>query len=174
MRRALATDHPLISLAAFRTLTFRLSMRGGGFFRGCLSALPFLLPLLFQVGFGLDPVTSGTLVLGLFVGNLGMKPATSWLIRNISFRRIMLINASIAVATMLGCALLSAQTPHALIFRSAGVAVAGALLRLTSLGHGGVQTVADFHITIVVIAVLAVVATVDFFRVPANAGEGLR
>jgi hypothetical protein len=58
--------------------------------------------------------------------------------------------------------------------RSAGVAVAGALLRLTSLGHGGVQTVADFHITIVVIAVLAVVATVDFFKVPANAGEGLR
>jgi hypothetical protein len=56
-----------------------------------------------------------------------------------------------------------------------GVAVAGALLRLTSHGHeGGVQTVTDFQITFVIIAVLAVVAMIDFFKVPANAGEGLR
>jgi EmrB/QacA subfamily drug resistance transporter len=116
VRRALRIDHPMISLAAFRTLTFRLAMRGGGFFRGCLAALPFLLPLLFQLGFGLDPVTSGTLVLGIFVGNLGMKPATTWLIRNISFRRLMLANAGIAVATILGFTLLTAQTPHALVF----------------------------------------------------------
>ncbi len=219
VRRALRIDHPMISLAAFRTLTFRLSMRGGGFFRGCLATLPFLLPLLFQLGFGLDPVTSGTLVLGIFVGNLGMKPATTWLIRNISFRRIMLVNASIAVVTILCCALLTAQTPHALIFAlliisgmarsmqfttlstlafsdvpkpvmgsantlfsmqqqaatACGVAIAGALLRLTSHGHeGGVQAVVDFQIAFVVIAMLAVVAMADFFKVPANAGEGLR
>jgi EmrB/QacA subfamily drug resistance transporter len=217
-RRALRIDHPMISLTAFRTLTFRLAMRGGGFFRGCLAALPFLLPLLFQLGFGLDPVTSGTLVLGIFVGNLGMKPATTWLIRNISFRRLMLANASIAVATILGFTLLTAQTPHALIFavliisgmarsmqfttlstlafsdvpkpsmgsantlfsmqqqaaNACGVAVAGALLRLTSHAHEGAQTVADFQIAFVVIAVFAVVAMVDFFKVPANAGEGLR
>jgi EmrB/QacA subfamily drug resistance transporter len=219
VRRELRIDHPMISLAAFRTLTFRLAMRGGGFFRGCLATLPFLLPLLFQVGFGLDPVTSGTLVLGIFVGNLGMKPATTWLIRNISFRRIMLVNASIAVATMLGCALLTAQTPHAAIFalliisgmarsmqfttlstlafsdvpkptmgsantlfsmqqqaaNAVGVAVAGALLRLTShANEGGVQSVTDFQITFVIIAVLAVIAMADFFKVPPNAGEGLR
>jgi hypothetical protein len=47
-------------------------------------------------------------------------------------------------------------------------------LRLTSHAHDGVQTVADFQITFVVIAVFAAVAMVDFFRVPANAGEGLR
>jgi EmrB/QacA subfamily drug resistance transporter len=219
VRRALRLDDPMISLAAFRTLTFRLAMRGGFFFRACLAALPFLLPLLFQVGFGLDPVTSGTLVLALFAGNLGMKPATTWLIKNISFRRIMIVNASIAVATMIGCALLTAHTPHTLIVamlivsgmaRSmqfttlstlafsdvpkaimgsantlfsmqqqaanvVGVAIAGALLRLTSHAHeGGVQSITDFQITFVLIAVLAVVAMVDFFKVPANAGEGLR
>jgi len=90
-------------------------MRGGGVFRGCLAALPFLLPLLFQVGFGLDPVTSGTLLLALFAGNLGMKPATSWILRHVRFRRTMLVSGCVAVATMLGCAMLTAQTPHVLI-----------------------------------------------------------
>jgi MFS family permease len=148
-----------------------------------------------------------------------MKPATSWLIRNVSFRRIMLVNASIAVVTILCCTLLTPQTPHALIFallivsgmarsmqfttlstlafsevpkpimgsantlfsmqqqaaNTCGVAIAGALLRLTSHGHeGGVQTVADFQIAFVVVAMLAAVAMIDFFKVPANAGEGLR
>src|SRR5208283_378854 len=115
IRRGLNTREPLISLVAFRTVTFRLAMRGGGVFRGCLAALPFLLPLLFQVGFGLDPVTSGTLLLGLFAGNLGMKPATSWILRHVRFRRTMLVSGCVAVATMLGCAMLTAQTPHVLI-----------------------------------------------------------
>lgn len=115
VRRGLNAPEPLISLEAFRTLTYRLAMRGGGVFRGCLSAVPFLLPLLFQVGFGLDPVTSGTLVLAIFAGNLGMKPATSWIIRHFKFKRIMLTSGCIAVATMMGCALLTAHTPHVLI-----------------------------------------------------------
>ena len=115
IRRGLHTKDPLISIEAFQTLTYRLAMRGGGVFRGCLSAIPFLLPLLFQVGFGLDPVTSGTLVLAIFAGNLGMKPAATWIIRRFNFRRIMVTSGCIAVATMLVCALLTAHTPHILI-----------------------------------------------------------
>jgi EmrB/QacA subfamily drug resistance transporter len=219
VRRALKITAPLISLDAFKTRTFQLAMRGGGFFRGCLTTIPFLLPLLFQVGFGLDAVTSGTLVLGVFIGNLGMKPATSWIIRHIRFRRIMLVSACVAVATLLCFAMLTAQTPHALIIallivsgmarsmqfttlstlafsdvpkpamggantlfsmqqqaaNACGVAVAGALLRMVSLAHeGGVQTVADFQVTFIIIAVLAVVSMIDFVKVPANAGEALR
>ena len=115
VQRSLNMSAPLISLVAFHTLTFRLAMRGGGIFRGCLVALPFLLPLLFQVGFGLDPVTSGTLLLGIFIGNLGMKPATSWILRYVGFRRTMLVSGCIAIATMLGCAMLTVQTPQVLI-----------------------------------------------------------
>ena len=115
IRRGLQTKEPLISLEAFQTLTYRLAMRGGGVFRGCLSAIPFLLPLLFQVGFSLDPVASGTLVLAIFAGNLGMKPVATWIIRRFKFKRIMLTSGCIAVATMLCCGLLTAQTPHVFI-----------------------------------------------------------
>jgi EmrB/QacA subfamily drug resistance transporter len=218
VRRGVSSQAPLISLEAFRTLTYRLAMRGGGVFRGCLAALPFLLPLLFQVGFGLDPVTSGTLILAIFAGNLGMKPATSFILRRIRFNRIMQVSGAIAVATMLGCALLTAQTPHVVIIvllvvsglarsmqfttlstlafsdvpkpamggantlfsmqqqaaNACGVAVAGALLRLAALSHGGEQTVADFKLAFVSIAVIAVISMTDFFKVPHNAGEALR
>jgi hypothetical protein len=44
-------------------------MYGGSLFRASISAVPFLLPLLFQVGFGMDPFHSGLLVLAVFVGN---------------------------------------------------------------------------------------------------------
>jgi MFS family permease len=174
--------------------------------------------LLFQVGFGLDPVTSGTLMLAIFAGNLGMKPATTWVLRHFRFRRIMLVSGCIALATMLGCALLTAQTPHVVIVallvvsglarsmqftslstlafsdvpkpamggantlfsmqqqaaNACGVAFAGALLRLAPFSHGGVQTVADFQFTFVVIAVLGAIAMTDFYKVPQNAGEALR
>src|SRR6201999_205455 len=106
IRRGLSRPEPLIPFSAFKALTFRLSIRGGGVFRACLSAVPFLLPLLFQVGFGLDPVTSGTLLLAVFAGNLGMKPATTWVLRTVGFRRAMIGSAVVALATMLGCAAL--------------------------------------------------------------------
>ena len=200
-------------------MTFRLAIRGGGVFRGCLATLPFLLPLLFQIGFGLDPLTSGTLILGLFAGNLGMKPATSWILRHVRIRRTMLVSGCVAIATMLVCALLTANTPHALIVamlvvsglarsmqfttlstiafsdvpkpamggantlvsmqqqaaNACGVAIAGALLRIVAMAHGGgTQTVGDFQFTVLAIAIIAAIAMVDFVKVPPNAGEALR
>jgi EmrB/QacA subfamily drug resistance transporter len=112
IRRGRSRPDPLIPFAAFKALTFRVSMRGGGVFRACLSAVPFLLPLLFQVGFGLDPVTSGTLLLAVFAGNLGMKPATTWVLKTVGFRRAMIGSATIGLATIVGCAALTVTTPH--------------------------------------------------------------
>ncbi|MBN0602872.1 MFS transporter, partial [Pseudomonas aeruginosa] len=80
-------------------------------FRASISAVPFLLPLLFQVGFGMDPFHSGLLVLAVFVGNLTIKPATTPLIRWLGFRRLLLINGALNVCSLLACALLTPQTP---------------------------------------------------------------
>ncbi|MDU7334403.1 MAG: MFS transporter, partial [Klebsiella pneumoniae] len=77
-RRAAA---PMVRLDALQVPTFRVTMYGGSLFRASISAVPFLLPLLFQVGFGMDPFHSGLLVLAVFVGNLTIKPATTPLIR---------------------------------------------------------------------------------------------
>ena len=67
------------------------------------------------VGFGIDPFHSGLLVLAVFVGNLTIKPATTPLIRWLGFRRLLLINGALNVASLLACALLTPQTPVWLI-----------------------------------------------------------
>lgn len=107
-RRAAA---PMVRLDALQVPTFRVTMYGGSLFRASISAVPFLLPLLFQVGFGMDPFHSGLLVLAVFVGNLTIKPATTTLIRWLGFRRLLLINGALNVCSLLACALLTPQTP---------------------------------------------------------------
>ncbi|EPY5305755.1 MFS transporter [Klebsiella pneumoniae] len=107
-RRAAA---PMVCLDALQVPTFRVTMYGGSLFRASISAVPFLLPLLFQVGFGMDPFHSGLLVLAVFVGNLTIKPATTPLIRWLGFRRLLLINGALNVCSLLACALLTPQTP---------------------------------------------------------------
>ncbi|HHC3964872.1 TPA: MFS transporter [Klebsiella pneumoniae] len=107
-RRAAA---PMVRLDALQVPTFRVTMYGGSLFRASISAVPFLLPLLFQVGFGMDPFHSGLLVLAVFVGNLTIKPATTPLIRSLGFRRLLLINGALNVCSLLACALLTPQTP---------------------------------------------------------------
>ncbi|EIX9268936.1 MFS transporter [Klebsiella pneumoniae] len=107
-RRAAA---PMVRLDALQVPTFRVTIYGGSLFRASISAVPFLLPLLFQVGFGMDPFHSGLLVLAVFVGNLTIKPATTPLIRWLGFRRLLLINGALNVCSLLACALLTPQTP---------------------------------------------------------------
>ncbi|SWW59026.1 putative MFS-family transport protein [Klebsiella pneumoniae] len=107
-RRAAA---PMVRLDALQVPTFRVTMYGGSLFRASISAVPFLLPLLLQVGFGMDPFHSGLLVLAVFVGNLTIKPATTPLIRWLGFRRLLLINGALNVCSLLACALLTPQTP---------------------------------------------------------------
>lgn len=103
--------HPLPDLSAWRIQTFRVTMNGGALFRSAVSAVPFLAPLMLQVGFGLDPFVAGLYVLALFAGNLGMKPMTSFVLRTFGFRTTLIGNGLFFIATMIGCALLTPATP---------------------------------------------------------------
>ncbi|GAA4739973.1 MFS transporter [Amnibacterium soli] len=96
MRRATA---PLLSFRAMRIPTFRASNIGGGFYRLVISALPFLYTLLFQVGFGWSASLAGVLVVAVFVGNIGVKPFTSGIIRRFGFRTT-IVGSSIAGAAL--------------------------------------------------------------------------
>lgn len=102
---------PMIRLDALQVPTFRVTMYGGSLFRASISAVPFLLPLLFQVGFGMDAFHSGLLVLAVFVGNLTIKPATTPLLRGLGFKKLLLINGALNVLALLACAYLTPQTP---------------------------------------------------------------
>jgi Na+/melibiose symporter-like transporter len=90
-------------------------MRGGLLIRTAISAAPFLLPLMFQLAFGLDPLASGLLLLAVFAGNLGMKPATSGVLKTFGFRRTVLVNGTLVMATIMACGLMTPDTPKALI-----------------------------------------------------------
>ncbi len=103
--------HPLVNPATFKIDTFRLVMFGGTLTRMIISAVPFILPLMFQLGFGLPATDAGLLVLALFAGNLGIKPATTPILKRFSFRRVLLVNAVLQAATLFACALLTPQTP---------------------------------------------------------------
>lgn len=115
LRHFRRAEWPMVRLDALQVPTFRVTMYGGSLFRASISAVPFLLPLLFQVGFGMDPFHSGLLVLAVFVGNFTIKPATTPLIRWLGFRRLLLINGALNVISLLACAFLTPQTPIWLI-----------------------------------------------------------
>ena len=117
---------PLLPLEILSIDTFRVSIYGGSLFRLTISALPFLLPLLFQVAFGLPPVDAGLLVLAVFAGNLAMKPFTTAIMRRYGFRQVLLVNGVIGVVSIAACTLFTAQTPFVLI---AAVLFVGGLSR---------------------------------------------
>jgi MFS family permease len=120
------TPHPMLDLAAMRIQTFRVTILGGSIFRITIGATPFLLPLLFQVGFGLDAFHSGMLVLVTFLGNMGMKAATTPILRRYGFRTTGLVTGVAASLALFACAALSPNTPLAILIV---VLLAGGLLR---------------------------------------------
>jgi hypothetical protein len=112
LRRA---EQPLIPLAVLRIPTYAMTLRGGSLFRVAVTMAPFLLPTMFQLGFGLDPFASGLLIIPLFAGSLGMKIVTTRMLRRYGFRRVLLANGALTTLAMLGCAALTPSTPYAVI-----------------------------------------------------------
>jgi EmrB/QacA subfamily drug resistance transporter len=104
---------PLIDLSALSIRTFAVTIRGGSLFRIAISVIPFLLPLLFQIGFGFSAYTSGLFVLAVFAGNLGMKTVTTPVIRLFGFRRVLIGNGLLTTLSLFACAFLTPATPVA-------------------------------------------------------------
>ncbi|MFZ4896228.1 MFS transporter [Plantibacter sp. Mn2098] len=125
VRHLLRASHPFVDLRLLRVETFRLANAGGSVYRLTISAVPFLLPLLFQDAFGWTPVEAGAVVLFLFAGNLAIKPATTWMLRTFGFKILLVASGAIGALCMVAMAFLTASTPivvtAALLFLS-GVA----------------------------------------------------
>jgi MFS family permease len=115
LRHLRRSAHPLVDLEALALPTFSVTIYGGSLFRMAIGAVPFLLPLMFQVGFGLDAFHAGLLMIAVFAGNLAMKPATSAILRRFGFKPVLLTNGLLNVAALAACALLTPSTPVWLI-----------------------------------------------------------
>jgi EmrB/QacA subfamily drug resistance transporter len=124
---------PLLDLSALGIQTYRMSVLGGSLLRIVIGTAPFLLPLMFQIGFGLDAFEAGLLVLAVFVGNLGIKPLTTPIIRRFGFRPVLLGNGVLMAATLVGCAFLTPQTPRLLLLMLLVISGASRSMQFTAI-----------------------------------------
>ena len=108
-------DTSLIDLESMGLKTYSLSIYGASAFRIAVSVLPFLLPLMFQISFGLTAFQSGLYLFGLFGGDLCMKALVIPTLRRWGFRRVLIVNGIFCALTILTCATLSPSTPNLLI-----------------------------------------------------------
>jgi EmrB/QacA subfamily drug resistance transporter len=137
MMHARRTGSPVLDFSMLRLPTLRASIIGGFMFRLGVGALPFLLPLLMQVGFGLSPFQSGMVTFASAVGAMGMKTLAARIIRTFGFRNMMTINAVVSSVFLAACALFTVTTPLLLIFI---ILVVGGFFR--SLQFTAINTVA--------------------------------
>lgn len=106
---------PVLDLNLLSIKTFNIGTVTGGICRMGLDATPFLLPLLFQVGFGLSPLQAGLLSFSSTFGAMFVRIFSRILLRFVGFRRTLVGGALLSAAVTAGYALLSAQTPHWII-----------------------------------------------------------
>lgn len=105
------TTSPLIDYSVMKVRTYSITIWVGSVSRIVIGAFPYLVPLMFQEGFGLSPFQSGLLFLSTMVGNLSMKSATVWIIRHFKFRSILLVNGFLVALFTFFTALLLPDTP---------------------------------------------------------------
>ena len=117
VRHARRTPDPMLDLRALAVPTFALAVASVGFIsRVAINASPFLLPLMFQIGFGMSPTQAGLMVLVYMAGNLLMKSATTPVLRRFGFRRVLTVNGALCTATLVACGLLAPGHPMPLIY----------------------------------------------------------
>ncbi len=88
--------NPILDLSLFAIPSFRASVIGGLLFRIGIGAMPFLLPLMLQLGFGLSPFQSGSITFVSAIGAIAMKFVAPPLLRRFGFRSVLIANSVIA------------------------------------------------------------------------------
>ncbi len=112
VRHAGQNEDAILDLKLLKIPTFFAGVVGGLIFRIGIGAMPFLLPLLLQIGFGLTPFQSGSLTFATAAGALLMKFTASTALRWFGFRQTLVVNGVISGAFLAACALFTPTTPH--------------------------------------------------------------
>jgi EmrB/QacA subfamily drug resistance transporter len=107
--------YPLLKLALFRIRTFRVSVFGGFATRLGLGGMPFLLPLLYQLGLGMPAWQSGMLMMPTAAAAMGMKLIAPRVLRQFGYKKVLIVNTVMIGMTIGMFALVGTDTPIALI-----------------------------------------------------------
>jgi EmrB/QacA subfamily drug resistance transporter len=126
VRHTRRVPFPIIDLKLLRVPTFFAAIVGGFFFRVGIGAIPFLLPLLFQVGFGLTPFESGSLTFVAAAGAMLMKTTASPILRRLGLRQVLVWNTLLCTGFLCANALFRPSTPHLIVI---AVLLAGGFFR---------------------------------------------
>lgn len=109
------TAYPLLRLGLFKTRTFRVSVVGGFVTRLGVGGLPFLLPLLYQLGLGLPAWQSGLLMMPTALAAMGMKLVSQPVLRRFGYKQVLVVNTVMIGITILLFATVDQETPLAAI-----------------------------------------------------------
>ena len=131
------TPAPVLDLALLEIPTMRAAVVGGFIYRSGIGAMPFLLPLLLQLGFNLSAFQSGLITLSNVVGAMGMKTVIPFILRRYGFRRVLVVNALISAVLVAACATFQPGVSFAWIV---GVLIVGGFFR--SLEFTSLNTIA--------------------------------
>ncbi len=209
------TQYPLLDPRLLRNPLFRSAITGGSLFRVGVGAVPFLLPLMLQLGFGLNPFQSGAITFVSAIGAMMSKFIAERIFARFGFPRVLgfaavfgglligaqgLFTAETAVPVMM-VVLISGGVLRSIFFTGTnaigyadvsdaeasqataivavaqqlsvafGVAVAGAILELSSHINGGVLSLVDFQIAFFAVGGLSALAGIIYLRLPADAGS---
>jgi EmrB/QacA subfamily drug resistance transporter len=93
--RASRTQFPLLRLSLFRIRTFRASVSGSFFTRLGIGGIPFLFPLLYQVGLGFTPVQSGMMMMPQAIAAMSLKLTMPKILARIGYRGVLVSNTVI-------------------------------------------------------------------------------
>ena len=114
-RHARRAENPVLDFSLFKVETFRISVAAGSLFRIAVGALPFLLPLMLQLGFGKSPFQSGMITFAAAAGAILMKVVTAPLLNRFGFRKVLIWNGVVAVSAMATTAAFSPDWPALLM-----------------------------------------------------------
>lgn len=103
--------HPLLRLKLLRIRTMRVGVMGGLVTRIGAGGMPFLLPLLYQVGLGFTPIQSGLLIMPQSLAAIGLKTQSAKILSRFGFRNILLSNTLIFGGLIFCFALVGLHTP---------------------------------------------------------------
>ena len=130
---ARTVSFPLLQLKLFGIRTFRAAVSGSFFTRLGIGGVPFLLPLLYQVGLGLTPIESGLLVMPQAIAAMSMKVIMPWLLKRVGYRGVLVSNTLVLGFLLMVFATIGLRTPIWLILLQAFLYGAFTSLQYTSM-----------------------------------------
>ncbi len=143
LHHAKTVTNPILDLSLLRIDTLRISITGGLFFRIAAGAVPFLLPLMLQLGFGLTAFQTGIITCSAALGALTMKFGAGYLLRNFGYRRLLIANGILSCVFMAAMGLFTPTMSYIImmiILLFGGVCRSLQFTALNSIAYADVST----------------------------------